>query len=459
MPGTALAYLRISSDPTDQRLGVTRQREDVQALAEKLGVELVEVFEDNDVSATKVRRASSGWSRALAYIEEHHPTHLLGYKIDRLGRRLADLEGLDDLARATGLQVHTTAEGDVFKNPAWPLLAGVAKMEAANTSLRVKRAQEARRAKGLDAGGGYRPFGYERNRRDINPAEAAIIRELARRVIAGEALMALCRELDARGVRRASGAAFGGNPTSLRRILASPRNAGLLAHKGQVIGKGAWPAILDLETYEALQQALNRINAAYPRGGRPVTSLLGGVARCGSCQRRMTASQTGARMLVYRCLRRVGGCGKVARKRETVERYVIQQLLTTLDVEIIDIEREELQSEMRSTEHDIGDAEQRLYELRVRYARGQIDAANYYPTMDALDRRARELQKAWGQMAGRLREKTRDRAARDRWESWTHDERRAFIRSRLAAVLIHPTTTRGAKRSTVAAGEVELVPR
>ena len=45
---TAIAYVRISSDPDEARAGVERQREDVQRLAAELGAELRTVY-DNDV--------------------------------------------------------------------------------------------------------------------------------------------------------------------------------------------------------------------------------------------------------------------------------------------------------------------------------------------------------------------------------------------------------------------------
>lgn len=47
----AAVYVRISKDDTGERAGVQRQREDCLALAESRGWEVVEVFEDNDVSA------------------------------------------------------------------------------------------------------------------------------------------------------------------------------------------------------------------------------------------------------------------------------------------------------------------------------------------------------------------------------------------------------------------------
>src|SRR5688572_33338758 len=55
-PLRAAVYVRISSDPTGQRAGVERQARDCQGLADRLGWDIVQTFEDNDVSAFSRRR-------------------------------------------------------------------------------------------------------------------------------------------------------------------------------------------------------------------------------------------------------------------------------------------------------------------------------------------------------------------------------------------------------------------
>ena len=72
---TAVAYVRISSDVEDQRLGVTRQREDVAELARKFDAELVRVFEDNDVSAFTERGPETAWAQLLEFIRRERPDY------------------------------------------------------------------------------------------------------------------------------------------------------------------------------------------------------------------------------------------------------------------------------------------------------------------------------------------------------------------------------------------------
>ena len=54
--GDAYLYLRISSDPTGQSVGVDRQEDLCRALAKRRGLTVRAVYRDNDVSAYKGKR-------------------------------------------------------------------------------------------------------------------------------------------------------------------------------------------------------------------------------------------------------------------------------------------------------------------------------------------------------------------------------------------------------------------
>ena len=67
---------------------------------------------------------------------------------------------------------------------------------------------------GKVSGGGSRPYGYEADKLTIRPAEAAIVKECARRFLAGESIRSLCVELNERGERASSGGEW--SPQTLR---------------------------------------------------------------------------------------------------------------------------------------------------------------------------------------------------------------------------------------------------
>jgi hypothetical protein len=55
-PQRAAGYVRISEDPLGLEKGVGRQKEDVEALTQRLGWKLSKINEENDTSAYKKRR-------------------------------------------------------------------------------------------------------------------------------------------------------------------------------------------------------------------------------------------------------------------------------------------------------------------------------------------------------------------------------------------------------------------
>lgn len=438
---TAIAYLRISSDPDDRRLGVERQRHDVTALARRLRADLIHTFEDNDVSAFTERKANTGWGQTLASLERDRPTYLLVYKQDRIGRRLTDLEGLDELCRRTGTQVHAYEGGDVFANPAWPMLAAVAKMESQNTSIRIRRAFDAKRAKGVQPQGGVRPYGFKADRITIKPGEAKVIRDVADRILKGESTTSLVRWLNDSGVPTVTGARWTG--TALRGILTNPRYAGDLTtgRNRQVIGKAAWRPILDRGTFDSLQGVLEK-RRGLGVGRPPTASLLGGIARCGICLTPMVAHSSGRTSkpyLGYRCPRNGGGCGRVSRKRTRVDEHVVPQLLARIDLESLIADRQGAVDEVARLRKIERDLTWRLDEVRTAAQEDRLALEDAFRLLDAVRRQRESARRSLASARSRLAEAERATAAQERWETWTMDQRRAWIRDHTSAILIHPT--------------------
>src|SRR5205807_2008773 len=86
--------------------------------------------------------------------------------------------------------------------------------------------------------------------------EALLVREAAERLLAGETLTGVAHDWNARGVKTVTGRVW--TPNVLRGVLSSARVAGLRSHRGEVVGKAAWPGILRQEEWERL----NRIFAS-----------------------------------------------------------------------------------------------------------------------------------------------------------------------------------------------------
>lgn len=458
----AIAYLRISPDPDHSGSSLTTQREAVTNLADRLGLNLIEIFTDDNVSASKVRSNESEWVQGVVQHLSNHPlTWLLGTRHDRLGRRLSDLENLHDHQQEhPGFKVHTVAEGDLFANPAWPFLAAQAKVESMATSLRLQRQKETRRAQGLDSSGGRRPFGFQSDRQTVVPSERDAYREAVARVLAGESTTRIAQDFNRRGTLPAAGGQWQSH--MLRRVLRSPRYVGLLTHKGQIVGPAAWSSFIDRETYNALLQAL--VRTAQPRPEGHSVSLLGGIATCGRCGTPMTGarkSRSNGGSLMYRCDRGIGGCGHVSRQRTLVDQYVIEKVLSMLEQCPITASRERARANLYELNGLERQLEQRVEELDEAYEHGDLATTDYCRIAGRLRQRIDALHKEIG--AARLHAEYADRAgvAKVRWDDWTVEERRAFIRSQLTTLTVKPVGRCGRrpKGAGLRDDEIEFVTR
>ncbi|MGB8500910.1 recombinase family protein, partial [Mycobacterium sp.] len=213
-------YVRISQDRTGAGLGVERQADDCQQLCEAKSWKVVEVYVDNDVSAFSGKRRPE-WERLLADIAAGEIDAVVGWHVDRLTRSPRELEDVIDLAERHGLELATvtgdidlgTVSGRTFAR----MLGVMARNESEHKSERQRRANEQSAAAGKVHGGGMRPFGYAKDRRTVVTEEAEIVKECAERVLAGDSLRGVARELRARGAQTSAGRDW--QPRSLRQVL------------------------------------------------------------------------------------------------------------------------------------------------------------------------------------------------------------------------------------------------
>ncbi|MFI7508648.1 recombinase family protein [Micromonospora aurantiaca] len=322
---SAAIYVRISSDPRGEGLGVARQEADCRALAARLGWTVGGVYADNDISAYrgKVRPA---YERLLADIGAGRVRALLAWHTDRLHRSPRELERFVDLAERTGLQVQTVQAGKLDLATASGrmvarMLGAAARYESEHKADRI-RSKLAEVASAGRPHGGHRPYGWEPNRMTIREDEAAVIREACGRVLNGEPIRAIIRDLNGREVRSATGLAWT-HPT-FRKMLMHGRHAGLREHNGREI-PAAWPAIVPVETLRAVRRVLDdpgRVTTP-GRGGR--LHLLSGIAVCAVCGASLRVNQSKG-MEAYRC--KASGC--VSRRRDRMEEFITDVVIARL---------------------------------------------------------------------------------------------------------------------------------
>ena len=98
-----------------------------------------------------------------------------------------------------------------------------------------------------------RAYGYEADLITLNEPEAAILREMARRVMAGHSYKEVAFWANAHGYRTTTGKIF--YPLTVRNLLHKKRYAGVREHNGAEY-PAVWEPVFDAETWERLQLTL-----------------------------------------------------------------------------------------------------------------------------------------------------------------------------------------------------------
>lgn len=252
----AVIYARVSDDDRQDGRSVGEQEQECRTAAAELGWTVDEVFTDNDRSASRyARKAREGHTHLLAHLRTVPVDVLILWESSRGDRELERWAGLLNLCRDRGVRIHVASHGrtyDLEQPRDWKTLAedGVSSaFESDQTRQRVLRAVRANAAKGRPHG--KLAYGYAREydergtfvRQYAKQDEAAIIRECARRVAAGDALYAVAQDLNVRQVPAPRGGKW--IPTQVKRLVTNPRYVGQRVHRGVVVGEALWPAILD----------------------------------------------------------------------------------------------------------------------------------------------------------------------------------------------------------------------
>jgi site-specific DNA recombinase len=326
-------YTRLSKDDDDDELGVTRQLADCQALADRLGWEVVARFDDNDISAYSGKRRP-GFEALLGAMKRGEFDALICWHVDRLYRGMKDLERLIEIAEAAGVQLRTVNSGDLDLSTSAGrmvarILGSVARQESEHHSERRVLANAQRRANGKFNREGHQVFGYTRDGEPLEP-EASALRQAATDVLNGTSLRSIAIDWNTRGLTTSRGKKW--SNLQLRRVLMNPVYAALVTYDGKVIGTGQWEPLWDTDTHYGLVAFLT------DKDRRPAVSFErrhvgSGVYRCGKCGAPLYAAvpHGAGRGVTYIC-REKAHLGRVAAPLDAYVEAIVLALLRRSDI-------------------------------------------------------------------------------------------------------------------------------
>ena len=139
----AAIYLRQSKDALQDGLAIDRQREDCVKLCAERGWTIVAELADNDISASNGKHRPA-YQELLRLVEVGSVDVIVAWHVDRITRRLSELEDLIERCEKAGVRV-ATVSGDLDLSTdagrlVGRILGAVARGEVERKSARQRRA-------------------------------------------------------------------------------------------------------------------------------------------------------------------------------------------------------------------------------------------------------------------------------------------------------------------------------
>ncbi|MGZ4362928.1 MAG: recombinase family protein [Gaiellaceae bacterium] len=438
-------YARISSDRDGDGLGVARQVEDCEALAGRKRWEVVDRYVDSDVSAYN-GRGRPEYRRLLADLEAGLLDAVVVWHLDRLHRQPKELEeffevcdraGIKRLASVTGDVDLATNDGRFMAR----ILGAVARKESDDKSRRIERkALELARA-GRVGGGGTRPFGFESDRVTVRAAEAVVIDECARRLLAGEAIRSICADLNDRGIPTVSGGAW--KTQVLRGLLKSARISGQREYRGAIVADAEWPAIITRAQTAQIRALLADPSRRTNRSARRY--LLTRMLRCSLCGEMMVSRPTNQSIRRYVCAKgpNFSGCGKMYARADTLESLVVEAVLYRLDSPELaaTLEQPQADEESQRWQLEVDQAQAQLEELARAYGEQTIGLQEWLAARRPIEGRLSAAKKRLAALSRSsvLVDHVGNAAAlRDRWSDLPLTRQQGIVRAVLDHVIVSP---------------------
>ncbi|HEX8862624.1 MAG TPA: recombinase family protein [Actinomycetes bacterium] len=462
-------YCRISRDWEGEAKGVTRQREDCLKIAARLGWTVVDEYIDNDQSiskfARKKRGAHSEYARLLSDIEARRLEAVVVWMDDRFQRELAELEAFFKVCERVNLTRMASAGGELdISNPdqrmTLRIRVAIAAAEVEKMSLRLRSRNQQAAEKGEKHFGGQRPFGDAwKGEWAVTEEQAAkereLLREAARRIIAGDSLRGIVLDWEKRGIRTPAGKYKGEERregsvwrnVNLRRCLLSPRMVGIRTYQGTLYDEHKFDPILSTEEWQAVKAILEDPSRVDGHRGGTAKYLLTGIAYCGKCDKKLSVRKIRGKR-VYYCSpgAPTGGCGTVGRQAEPIEKLIEQAIFKATEGDLWKrLQQVEQEDPTAPLYEQLARDQGLLDRLEDKMAQELISEAAYKRNRAEIERRMEDTRNWLDRKRGRQVMIYIPKNLREVWPDFSMDRRRAIVKAVLARVVVLPQ--RGGSRT------------
>lgn len=469
------SYARLSRNRSGKLEKVETQHADNGEVIERLGGVLGEEIDDPKLSAWNPKVHRPGWDTLLKRLASGASDGFVVWNTDRGWRQCGDLEDAFRLIEDRDNVILGSSHGSYDLSDyqdRYQLRQEVAHNQRSSdeASHRIKRRFKTLRGKGIPHQQG-RCFGFPGLDRTVPAAtpktmrkpvsavlverERAALREGTAAVLAGIPLGQISDDWNGRDLATTTGKKW--TPQLVKTTLLRPRNAGLVEHDGDIVGRMEGEPIVDPREFERLRALF----AGRKSGRQPGEQYLAsGIAVCGACKTKTLSGKPhngyyrdGEKRRQYTCAKHARGCGKVSADARAVDRelraLVISVLSDKKHAAAIKTARAHISDRLADIQAEIAECEQRQEAISEKFGLRKMtekafDKANE-PLMADLERLYAERDAlTGGAPEGPTEAMSRDEVEA-KWEAANIAEKRAMLRDALGrdTLMIDPAVRNG----------------
>lgn len=395
-------YPRVSGHEQEDNYSIPEQIDRMKKYCESRDWMVYKIYTDSVQTGADMDRP--GLQSMIKDCEAGKFDMVLVYKLDRLSRSQKDtLYLIEDVFEKNNVGFTSMTENFDTSTPHGKFIVGIlavfAQLEREKIRERTMIGKKARAVEGKWHGSKYVPIGYnyEEGLLQVNEYEKMQVLEIADLFLKGTPVRTIETMVNEKGYKHKHGE---WTAKTIKRVLANPVNLGLIKD-GEHLHPGLHDAIIDQETYDAIQVVMNERKEVHGSKARPHKSLLAGFIFCKHCGGRYGRQTNPAGLKYYSCYSRNKSQKKMIKdhncknknyRAEELDMAILFELSKlAIDPEYVDYVRQnkpqnDVNEKIKSITSEIEKVNSQISKMMDLYALGTID-------MDVISTKVTKLNK------------------------------------------------------------------
>jgi site-specific DNA recombinase len=395
-------YPRVSGHEQEDNYSIPEQIDRMKKYCESRDWMVYKIYTDSVQTGATMDRP--GLQSMIKDIEDGKIDMVLVYKLDRLSRSQKDtLYLIEDVFDKHDVGFTSMTENFDTSSPFGKAVLGVlavfAQLERDKITERTTMGKKARAAEGKWHGSKWVPIGYnyEDGLLQVNEYEKMQILEIADLFLQRVPVRTIANMMTEKGYKHKYGE---WDAKAIKRVLQNPVNLGLIKD-GDTLHPGLHDAIIEQETYDAIQVIMNERKEQYGSNARPHKSLLAGFLFCKHCGGRYARQTNSDGRQYYSCYSRNKSQKKMIKdpncknknyRSEELDIAILLELnKLAIDPEYVDHVRQnkpknDVNEKIKSITSEIEKIDLQISKMMDLYALGSID-------MDVISNKVTDLNK------------------------------------------------------------------